>query len=117
MHVNFHVTIHSNFAQPTAPKQNDGELDSVTIALELVERALQLGLEEITRTIAHVSDKSDEMKAIPLDKCTTLTQMIVRLFSEAHTRLDDNRFLTSASNYGFWICGHLHGKKDCQRYS
>lgn len=107
------MTIHSYFSKPTAQEPDEIDMDTKIILhwknwnehysyiLKKVPAEMYLFY------VSHKADNSDEMMVISMDKCTTLTQMIVRMYSESHTSITDNRFLTSMANYGLWIRRYL----------
>lgn len=53
------------------------------------------------------SSNGADVRTIDVSACTAVTQMIVRLFSEPYTSLDEKRFYSTVANYGFHVRGHL----------
>lgn len=53
------------------------------------------------------SRNSEDVRFIPLDRCTTITQMIMRLFAEPYSSLDNKYFYSIVSNYSFAVRNHL----------
>lgn len=56
----------------------------------------------------YVPDESrDDVEPLPSNKCTTLTQMIIRLFTPPYTNYNSSRFFSTPANYGFVGKAHL----------